>query len=170
MPMTWTDQADAKLTMAIIATNTVKLDWKAIAEFMGTECTPIAVQRRVQRIKEKAKAKAGDSAPPTDGDANGSGNGEATDTCVSVPLTPEKRKRGRATKNGAPVATGGDEKESAGCNSADPSESPTKKARGQPKGKGMKAIARAEEGASDGGAEEGILMNALVKMEEERAF
>ncbi|KAL4988239.1 hypothetical protein BDW68DRAFT_177126 [Aspergillus falconensis] len=161
MPMTWTDGADAKLLVAIITTNTVKLDWKAIAEFMGTGCTPIAVQRRIQRIKERAKA--GDSTP-----ANGSGNGDAADTCVSVPVTPEKRKRVRAKNNGAAVTTGGDESESADCNSADPGESPTKKARGRPKGKGKKAVARTEEGADgDGGEEEGILMDALVTMEEE---
>ncbi|KAL4999277.1 hypothetical protein BDV10DRAFT_56857 [Aspergillus recurvatus] len=165
MPMTWNEQADAKLLVAIIATNTVKLDWKAIAEFMGTECTPIAVQRRIQRIKEKAKA--GESAPANDGDANGSGNGDAADTCVSVPVTPEKRKRGRAMKNGAALTTGGDGNESAGCNSADPGESPTKKARGRPKGKVKKAIAGTEDGDGDGGEEGGILMDALVMMKEE---
>ncbi|EYE93680.1 uncharacterized protein EURHEDRAFT_414094 [Aspergillus ruber CBS 135680] len=35
MPMTWTDQADAKLLIGILHLSTQKVDYEALAEWMG---------------------------------------------------------------------------------------------------------------------------------------
>ncbi|KAL4972559.1 hypothetical protein BDW66DRAFT_154597 [Aspergillus desertorum] len=59
MPMTWTDQADAKLLVAIIATNTVKLDWKAIAEFHGNRGRPKGKGKKVVSRTEEGGDGAG---------------------------------------------------------------------------------------------------------------
>ncbi|KAL4745297.1 hypothetical protein BDW72DRAFT_211550 [Aspergillus terricola var. indicus] len=166
MPMNWNDQADAKLLGAIIETSSTTMNWKAIAEIMGPDCTAKAVMHRVSRIKEKVKGCFSTSA--RDGGENDDKHDDLPNSRASSQTTPVKRKRGLAKKNAAAVMTGGADNESVACNSEDPGESPTKKAKGRPKGKGRKAVARSEENA-DGhcGKEEGIIVDSLRKMEGE---
>ncbi|KAE8152431.1 hypothetical protein BDV25DRAFT_137880 [Aspergillus avenaceus] len=78
MPIAWTAEADAKLLVAIISTSKMKIDLKAVAAFMGPECTVSSVQHRINRIKDKVK------------DPNAASSAEAS---------PEKpRKRGRPAR------------------------------------------------------------------------
>ncbi|KAF7588796.1 hypothetical protein BBP40_005227 [Aspergillus hancockii] len=99
MPMTWTDQADARLLVGIINLHNVKLDHKALAQFMGPECTPSAIQHRIQRLKEKVQSttSADDAAPASSQQAEGN------DTPLS---SPTKAKRGRPAKRGGKTDAG----------------------------------------------------------------
>lgn len=120
MPMTWNDQSDAKvsrlappnisalltistqLLVAILHTTSAKLDYAAIAKYMGpgtpspqipsklnlrlthlfdAECTKIAVQTRITRLKKQVH----DASNPAAAAAGNEG---------STPVTPEKRKKG----------------------------------------------------------------------------
>ncbi|KAL4907430.1 hypothetical protein BDW74DRAFT_124279 [Aspergillus multicolor] len=158
MPMNWTDQADVKMLLAIITSANAKVDYKAIAEYMGSECTPKAIQHRMQRLREKAKA--ADSLPADDGkdtDANDDGTANS-----SAPVSPEKRKRGRAKKSSdaATPVTLGDENEDPDM--AGMQGSPTKKAKGKPRGRPKKAAVKKEEEEKD----DDDMLDALVKKEE----
>ncbi|KAJ1714823.1 hypothetical protein AFCA_001395 [Aspergillus flavus] len=99
MPINWTDpQADAKLLVGIITLHNVKLDYKALAEYMGQGCTSSAIQHRVQRIKEKFR-----NDPPAEGTATGTSPGSAPqpDEGSAPDSSPTKPKRGRPAKRGA---------------------------------------------------------------------
>ncbi|KAB8265655.1 hypothetical protein BDV32DRAFT_144176 [Aspergillus pseudonomiae] len=122
MPINWTDpQADAKvnppishpylrkkllrrlikryiqLLVGIITLNNAKLDYKALAEFMGEGCTASAIQHRVQRIKDKVR-----NGSPVEGTAAGTSPGSAQQGEGSASdLSPTKPKRGRPAKRGA---------------------------------------------------------------------
>ncbi|PYH77547.1 hypothetical protein BO82DRAFT_435803 [Aspergillus uvarum CBS 121591] len=100
MPMTWNNTADAKLLLAILKTANVKPDYDRIAQYLGPECTPIAAQRRIQRLKERAclEPTTADGHPalpstPTRDGAGAVGPASAQGTPASVP-----RKRGRPRK------------------------------------------------------------------------
>ncbi|KAL2868723.1 uncharacterized protein BJX67DRAFT_35367 [Aspergillus lucknowensis] len=114
MPIQWNDQADAKLLLAVISTSNAKLNYSAIAQYMGPgksrpyldektrikldqfiansfpsrflllECTVSSVQHRIQRLREKVKA------------YTAAGN-DATEHNGTPTSSPEK-KRGRAKK------------------------------------------------------------------------
>ncbi|GES58708.1 AT hook motif protein [Aspergillus terreus] len=92
MGINWNEQADARLLVGVLTTTHQKLDYKALAEFMGRDCTVSAVQHRIQRLKEKIKM------PPSD---SGSVSASATPTPTA---SPAKRGRGRPKKNVAAVA------------------------------------------------------------------
>ncbi|OGM45710.1 AT hook motif protein [Aspergillus bombycis] len=99
MPINWTDpQADAKLLVGIITLHNVKLDHKALAEFMGQECTASAIQHRVQRIKDKVRTD-----PTVEGTIAGTSPGAAPqqEEGSTSDLSPTKPKRGRPAKRGA---------------------------------------------------------------------
>ncbi|GIK02112.1 hypothetical protein Aspvir_006155 [Aspergillus viridinutans] len=81
MPMTWDHEADAKLLLRIFTTSNIKLDYEDLAKHMGPDCTTIAIQRRIQRLRMDPRA-------------GGAVNGDS-----SAPATPEKRKRGRGKKD-----------------------------------------------------------------------
>ncbi|GAQ11555.1 hypothetical protein ALT_8876 [Aspergillus lentulus] len=81
MPMTWDHEADAKLLLRIFMTSNIKLDYEDLAKHMGPDCTTIAIQRRIQRLKMDPRA------------------GSAVNGDSSTPATPEKRKRGRPKKD-----------------------------------------------------------------------
>ncbi|KAF9886624.1 hypothetical protein FE257_011264 [Aspergillus nanangensis] len=91
MGITWNEQTDAKLLVGILTTSNVKFDHKALAEFIGPECTTSAVQHRIQRLKVRAEA------PEQDGEKT-----------TSSPAETPKRGRGRPKKNadvdGSPVS------------------------------------------------------------------
>ncbi|KAL2821766.1 hypothetical protein BDW59DRAFT_164104 [Aspergillus cavernicola] len=144
MPMTWNDQTDAKLLLAIITKSETKINYNAIAEYMG--CTPVAAQHRVQRLRERAK----ENLVGSEDAANGATEGDAgastpaapvTHVTPVTPVTPEKRKRGRPKKVVAAVGEDGN------VNTADGGEeggSPAKKgrvAKGKGKGKGKVKVA-----------------------------
>ncbi|KAL2001444.1 hypothetical protein VTN02DRAFT_1760 [Thermoascus thermophilus] len=89
MPMTWNDQADAKaswrrssdhLLVAVIKVGKPKLDFEALAEFMGD------VQHRIRKLQAKANGKDQDdkSAPTTPSKRKSAGGGK--------PSTPKKTK------------------------------------------------------------------------------
>ncbi|KAK2830994.1 hypothetical protein FQN49_007109 [Arthroderma sp. PD_2] len=66
--VTWNEAADAKLLFAILKTTQAKIDYAAVAEIIGNDCTPIAIQRRLAKIKSKAAAttgSGGNSSPAT---------------------------------------------------------------------------------------------------------
>ncbi|KAL3476806.1 hypothetical protein BJX99DRAFT_258140 [Aspergillus californicus] len=127
MPMIWNDQADAKLLMAIIAKSDAKLNWTAIAEYMGPDCTISALQHRVQRLKDRAKT----GTATTKG--NGIGTGTTDDAGAGSPVSsnpsPEKRKRGRSKRNPTATAPGDGDMNSASGN--EDGGSPAKKGRGR---------------------------------------
>ncbi|KAL4929233.1 uncharacterized protein BDV17DRAFT_290885 [Aspergillus undulatus] len=104
MPMIWNDQADAKLLVAIISTNDAKLNWSAIAEYMGPECSVSAVQHRIQRLKDNVKTKNPDLvASPEKGKGKGKGKVKPTDNSSNAAETgsasASPRKRGRPNKD-----------------------------------------------------------------------
>ncbi|KAL2423389.1 hypothetical protein ABEF95_007981 [Exophiala dermatitidis] len=55
MPMIWNAEADARLFAAVIATSDVKVNYAAVAEKMGPDCTAKAIVHRVGKIKELAR-------------------------------------------------------------------------------------------------------------------
>lgn len=87
MGINWNEQADARLLVGVLSTTHQKLDYRALAEFMGKNCTVSAVQHRIKRLKEKIKT------PPSD---SGSASASAPPTPTA---SPAKRGRGRPKKN-----------------------------------------------------------------------
>ncbi|KAN0068014.1 hypothetical protein V8E54_013942 [Elaphomyces granulatus] len=77
MPMTWDNHADAKLLVGILKVAKPKIDFNALAKYMGPDCTAYALRHRIRRLEARA---AGDD---------------------SVPSTPQKRKRN--TKSAANI-------------------------------------------------------------------
>ncbi|KAF2719576.1 hypothetical protein K431DRAFT_295877 [Polychaeton citri CBS 116435] len=58
MPVTWDAEADRKLLIAIIECSNVSIDNAAVANRMkqhDMDCTPMAIQKRLQRIRTVAK-------------------------------------------------------------------------------------------------------------------
>ncbi|KAI9784692.1 MAG: hypothetical protein M1816_000757 [Peltula sp. TS41687] len=53
--MTWDGNADQQLLLAILSTHTIKLDHAAIAQRLGPNCTPRAVEERLKKLKKLAK-------------------------------------------------------------------------------------------------------------------
>ncbi|RAK74862.1 uncharacterized protein BO72DRAFT_409433 [Aspergillus fijiensis CBS 313.89] len=125
MPMTWNEAADAKLLLAILKTGNVKPDYDRIAQYLGPECTPIAAQRRIQRLKERASSEQTADGPPalpstptrdsTGGVDPASAHGtpasgprkrgrppkvkvEADGSAEAAPVTPKKRGRAKKVK------------------------------------------------------------------------
>ncbi|KAL4971919.1 hypothetical protein BDW66DRAFT_163310 [Aspergillus desertorum] len=57
MPMSWTAEANAKLLIGVleqIKTQSVRLDYKALAEHMGPECNARSVQNQFTKLKKQA--------------------------------------------------------------------------------------------------------------------
>ncbi|KAE8356627.1 hypothetical protein BDV28DRAFT_82779 [Aspergillus coremiiformis] len=103
MPMTWTDQADARLLVGIILLHNFKIDHRALATFMGKDCSVSAIQHRIQRIKERVRNDSSPSrtaATTTSESAPQQGEGESTPS--SSPVKSKKdspRKRVRSAKS-----------------------------------------------------------------------
>ncbi|KAL2215407.1 AT hook motif protein [Thermoascus aurantiacus ATCC 26904] len=79
MPMTWNNQADAKLLAGIIKICKPKMNLEALAQYMGPDCTAYAVQHRIRKIQAKAEGKnkdPGSSAPSTPSRRKSKGNGD----------------------------------------------------------------------------------------------
>ncbi|RAL16041.1 uncharacterized protein BO97DRAFT_459098 [Aspergillus homomorphus CBS 101889] len=57
MPMQWTSEADAKLFVGVLnqCSGQMKLDTKQLAQYMGADCTPCAVEQRMVKLKKQAK-------------------------------------------------------------------------------------------------------------------
>ncbi|PWY86891.1 hypothetical protein BO70DRAFT_427886 [Aspergillus heteromorphus CBS 117.55] len=130
MPMSWNETADAKLLIGILHTSSVKLDFAALAQYMGPDCTVSAVQHRIQRLKDKVSAGAGtDSASGTPVKKAGAKNaGAGTESAVST-----TKKRGRPPKNPAPGPEGASP-EAGGVGTGTPQQTPTQsRKRGRPK-------------------------------------
>ncbi|EGE07487.1 hypothetical protein TEQG_06401 [Trichophyton equinum CBS 127.97] len=53
MPVTWNDAARAKLLIAILKTSGGKVDYKAIADYMGPEYNVKSIQNQIWFIKTK---------------------------------------------------------------------------------------------------------------------
>ncbi|KAF3931799.1 hypothetical protein ABW19_dt0208126 [Dactylella cylindrospora] len=49
--MRWDNHADAKLFMAVLKVHSLKLNYEAIAEYMGDNCTSKAVSHRIAKLK-----------------------------------------------------------------------------------------------------------------------
>ncbi|KAE8381074.1 hypothetical protein BDV26DRAFT_256053 [Aspergillus bertholletiae] len=104
MPINWTDpQADAKLLVGIIELHNIRIDHKALAEFMGQGCTASAIQHRIQRIKGKVQnGSSVESTATADGGASPGSAPQQEEEGGSVPdATPTRPKRGRPAKRGA---------------------------------------------------------------------
>ncbi|KAL2004824.1 hypothetical protein VTN00DRAFT_3097 [Thermoascus crustaceus] len=86
MPMTWNHQVDAKLLVAVIKVGKPKLDFDALAKFMGEGCTAYAIQHRIRKLQAKANGKDQDdkSAPTTPSKRENAGGDK--------PSTPKKSK------------------------------------------------------------------------------
>ncbi|KAL2399012.1 hypothetical protein ABEF93_007019 [Exophiala dermatitidis] len=93
MPMVWNAEADARLFAAVIATSDVKVNYAAVAEKMGPDCTAKAIIHRVGKIKELAR-----KLDDEDGD------GTAT-----TPLKTTPKRRGRPSAKGVAVAADDDD-------------------------------------------------------------
>ncbi|KAK2766228.1 hypothetical protein FQN54_007744 [Arachnomyces sp. PD_36] len=116
MPMNWNDQADAKLLIGIIKTAKPKIDYDALAAYMGEGCTAYGIQHRIRKIQAKAN-ESGDSAPSTPSKAaGGTPKGKKAPTPRKTPAkkTPKRK--------GAKEETASDEEECA---------SPTKKVKSE---------------------------------------
>ncbi|KLJ06304.1 hypothetical protein EMPG_10288 [Blastomyces silverae] len=65
MPMTWDSPTDAKLLRGILKYAKLgKKGYKELADYMGTECTPMAIQKRIQRLQGAAAKDTPESSPP----------------------------------------------------------------------------------------------------------
>ncbi|KAL4746506.1 hypothetical protein BDW72DRAFT_197634 [Aspergillus terricola var. indicus] len=104
MPMSWTPEANAKLFIGVleqIKTQSVKLDYKALAEHMGPECNTKSVQNQFTKLKKQAAEECG----------------TAGANAAAIPNdTLKKRRAAAGSKTGTPAkkkradsgATGGD--------------------------------------------------------------
>ncbi|KAL6233047.1 hypothetical protein BDW75DRAFT_216108 [Aspergillus navahoensis] len=64
MPMHWTAEANAKLFIGVleqIKNQSVKLDYKALAEHMGPECNAKSIQNQFTKLKKQAAEECGNS-------------------------------------------------------------------------------------------------------------
>ncbi|KAJ5584686.1 uncharacterized protein N7459_004486 [Penicillium hispanicum] len=52
MAITWDSEADAKLAVGLATLS--KVDWEALAKFMGNDCTPGALKHRISRLRARA--------------------------------------------------------------------------------------------------------------------
>ncbi|KAL4733778.1 hypothetical protein BDV11DRAFT_209953 [Aspergillus similis] len=91
MPMSWTPEANAKLFVGVleqIKTQSVKLDYKALAGHMGPECNAKSVQNQFTKLRKQAAEEfgsAGANAPAIPND------------------TPKKRRPPTSSKTGTPA-------------------------------------------------------------------
>ncbi|KAL4898068.1 hypothetical protein BDV59DRAFT_197022 [Aspergillus ambiguus] len=69
MPMNWNAEANEKLLFGILAQmreSHIKLDNKKLAEYMGNECTAVAVQLHLFRLRRQVQAvNSAENAPAT---------------------------------------------------------------------------------------------------------
>ncbi|ODM15306.1 hypothetical protein SI65_09247 [Aspergillus cristatus] len=87
-PNTQISNNEVQLLVAILHTTKAKLDYDAIAKYMGPECTKVAVTLRINRLKKQVK----DASK-----AVSSGGDEGS----SAPVIPAKRKKdGKAGSEG----------------------------------------------------------------------
>ncbi|KAL4933247.1 uncharacterized protein BDV17DRAFT_286924 [Aspergillus undulatus] len=103
MPMTWTAKANAKLLLAIIhqiKAQSVKLNYKEMAEYIGPDCSHRAVEYQLQKLKKQASGSDDSTASATAPGAAAGGAGPATPT---KPKTPRKRAAAGSTKTGTPA-------------------------------------------------------------------
>ncbi|EHY55499.1 hypothetical protein ABEF92_001073 [Exophiala dermatitidis] len=93
MPMVWNAEADARLFAAVIATSDVKVNYAAVAEKMGPDCTAKAIIHRVGKIKELARKL----------------DDEDGDSTATTPLKTTPKRRGRPSGKGLAVAANDDD-------------------------------------------------------------
>ncbi|MCJ1336478.1 choline dehydrogenase 7 [Bachmanniomyces sp. S44760] len=55
MPMNWDEKADAKLFAYVLKLHDIKVNYPALAEAMGSDCTPKAITHRIAKIKSSLK-------------------------------------------------------------------------------------------------------------------
>ncbi|PYH42279.1 uncharacterized protein BP01DRAFT_368305 [Aspergillus saccharolyticus JOP 1030-1] len=98
MPVTWNSEANAKLFLGVLTqlrNQNVKLDYHALAGFVGSECSVRAVQQQMDRLRKQANESVSNSNPPA-----GTPTKQRATNAPSGKTTPTaKRKAGRiATK------------------------------------------------------------------------
>ncbi|KAL2830872.1 hypothetical protein BDW59DRAFT_158307 [Aspergillus cavernicola] len=107
MPMSWNAEADAKLLLAVlnqVKDAKLKLDYVKIAQFMGSDCIPGAVQNRIVRLRRKAEGgDGGGENGAYEGDSVGS-PGTPLKGSASVSGSPQKRK-GQKQRKATPKTT-----------------------------------------------------------------
>ncbi|KAI4121663.1 MAG: hypothetical protein LQ338_006241 [Usnochroma carphineum] len=94
--MTWDGEAHTQLLLSILAAHEISVDFKAVADLLGPQCTPRAVQEQLKKLKKKALEQAG-------GDSNPASKAKAA-------ITPKKGKKANPTSE---AATPGGEAKSA---------------------------------------------------------
>ncbi|KAL4994944.1 hypothetical protein BDV10DRAFT_188573 [Aspergillus recurvatus] len=91
MPMNWTAEANAKLFIGVleqIKTQSIRLDYKALAEHMGPECNAKSVQNQFTKLKKQGAEK--------------SGNDGANSSAITN-NTPKKRRAPAGSKASTPA-------------------------------------------------------------------
>ncbi|TKX25875.1 hypothetical protein C1H76_1718 [Elsinoe australis] len=109
--MTWDADADRALLMAILKTSNVTIDYAAVAAELSTDdisLSKIAVQRRMQKLKEKAGVPKGQVTPGRPGTKR---EVEEDDEAGETPAL--KKKRGKNA--GKKAAKGKDDQGEAGA-------------------------------------------------------
>ncbi|PGH17705.1 hypothetical protein AJ80_04713 [Polytolypa hystricis UAMH7299] len=94
MPITWNDATDAKILVGILKTAKPKIDFDALAQYVGDGCTAYAVQHRIRKIQAKASLLGSGT----------TGTGTGSDA-PNTPPTPAKRSKA-ATKKKNPAEEG----------------------------------------------------------------
>ncbi|RVX71683.1 hypothetical protein B0A52_03867 [Exophiala mesophila] len=88
MPMTWDENADARLFAGLLTTHDIAVDYKKLAAFMGNGCTPKAITHRISKIRSIAK-----TVTNTDND-----NGIGTTTAAVASAAPTGKRQRDNTK------------------------------------------------------------------------
>ncbi|KAL3432072.1 hypothetical protein BDV09DRAFT_198069 [Aspergillus tetrazonus] len=98
MPMSWTPEANVKLFIGVleqIKTQSVKLDYKALAEHMGPECNAKSVQNQFTKLKKQAAEECGNAGANTPAIPNDTPKRRRAPVGSKMG-TPAKKKRGDA--------------------------------------------------------------------------
>ncbi|KAL2830970.1 hypothetical protein BJY01DRAFT_254468 [Aspergillus pseudoustus] len=100
MPMIWSAEANVQLLVGMLAQlkdQSVKLDYKQLAEHMGSECNAKSVMNQFTKLKKQA------AEIPTDAAGKGNAEGDQAGTSAAAseakPAAPKKRRaKGTAGK------------------------------------------------------------------------
>ncbi|KAL6720270.1 hypothetical protein ACLMJK_002191 [Lecanora helva] len=117
--MTWDPETNQKLLLAILAFyGETKLDFKAIADLMGPNCTARAVQEQLKKLRKDAKANFDNVTSSTPGTAGKSApdkgtpaktpRAKATPKATKTPKTPRIAKTTKSAKQGKVAESTGD--------------------------------------------------------------
>ncbi|RAL15784.1 uncharacterized protein BO97DRAFT_475437 [Aspergillus homomorphus CBS 101889] len=105
MPIAWTAEANAKLFLGVLTqtrSQNMKLDYTALAEYMGSGCTVRAVQQQIDKLRKQVSDGASNPNTPA-GTPRKKAATDASGGTPSKAVTPAKRKASRIAKPKTPT-------------------------------------------------------------------